>query len=99
MIKEYIQNLPGGKLYINALDIKGGAVGILFMFLMEIYFVGITIGQIGEKYTRDDAILIWLEVSCFFAGLFIAIFLIFHYWLVNKADNMYMSKMMESKKE
>ncbi len=98
MIKEYIENLPGGKEYISAQRSLGGVIGAILMFIGTVFLASTTYGEIGSNYTKDGVILIMLVMSGFFVVLISVIGLIKYYYTINKADNMYINKIEEIRK-
>lgn len=76
MIKEYIENLPGGKEYISAQLILGGVIGAILIFIVNVFVASTTYGDIGISYSKDGVIGIMLVMSGFFAVLISVIGLI-----------------------
>ncbi len=96
MIKEHIENLPGGKEYIAAQIQTGAVVGIIFM-LSIIMTVVIAYIQTRTDYSVYEITTIVLD-SCFFGIIFSFIIIILYYKNMYKSDNKYISKIEDIRK-
>lgn len=92
MIKEYIENLPGGKEFIYAQRMFGIVIGVTSIFIINGVTASIAYGDISNAYSKDSAILIMLFSSGFLFMFFSLGGLIKYYSNINKADHKYLYK-------
>lgn len=99
MIKEYIDELPGGKEFITAQRGIGVAIGATTMFMISVLIGWTVYGRMGAMYSRDSAIIILLVVSGFLWISLLVLLIITHFIRINRADNIYMKNSRQTVQE
>ena len=99
MIKEYIDELPGGKEFITAQRGIGVAIGATTMFMISVLFGWTLHGKMGAMYSRDSAIIILLVISGFLWTSLLGVSIITYLIRINRADNIYMKNSRQTVQE
>jgi len=102
MIKEYIDELPGGKEFIMAQRNIGVVMGATGMFMISV-LIGWTVdavdGKTGAVYSGDSATIILSMVNGFLWISILVVSIITYLVRINRADNIYMKNSRQTVQE